>query len=305
MMSKLVRISFALALVAACGGAPAPESSIDPHILQKALLSSTNGLSLNGMSTNGMSTNGMSTNGMSTNGMSTNGMSTNGLSTTTFRNWFNLDPNYSSMVMKYVVRCGLAAGKTLSHTNAGVNYTWQGALGLSPVWASGQPIPVAEQQLISACLGAHANKYGVQMAISVRGFFASGSQLPVTSSEASSFDNDEGCYFGNLFDGTGVFTAYSYNSPMVSSGYSSLRACALNNGSLGDCFPLVATGYACQDLCTGTNSTFSLGSCSWGGIAYRPVSVRLSNSEIATCGDGVCDASESCSTCAHDCGSCH
>ena len=92
---------------------------------------------------------------------------------------------------------------------------------------------------------------------------------------------------------------------MVHSGQSSLRACALNNGQLGDCAPMVATGNSCQDLCWGgSSSTFSYRSCSWGGVTYKPLSVRLSDAEIATCGDGVCAASESCSTCAADCGAC-
>ena len=281
-----------LTLVAACGGAPAPS---DHRILDKAILSSANG----------MSTNGMSTNGMSTNGLSTNGLSTGGLSTPAFATWFLLDPSFASTVMAYVARCAMPAGKTLSYTVGGFTYGWVGVLGLAPTWSAGLPMPVAEQQLVSACLAAHANKYGVHVNISVRGYGADRTPIPVSAAEATSYPNDEGCFFGNLFDHTGVLSAYSYNSPMVNRGITSLRVCAVNDGHLGECAPMTTTGYSCQDLCTGGSpGTLAYQTCTWGGVAYRPISVRLADAQIATCGDGICAPSESCSSCAVDCGAC-
>jgi hypothetical protein len=294
-----------LVLCAACGAEPAPTS--DGPLPGRAL-QSDNGLSTNGLSTNGVSSNGLSTNGLSTNGLSTNGLSTNGLSTNSFSAWFTDDTTYSSMVMKYLVRCAYPAGVSLSYSAGGVTYTWPGELGLAPAWAAGGAIPLPEQQLISACLAAHTNKYGAQVSISVRGFFSSGGQIPVTSSEAATYNNDEGCYFGNLFDGSGVFSAYSRNSPLADPSQSSLRACALSAGQYGSCPPMQTTYDSCQSLCTGTWSqvtgAFTFRSCSWNGTDYRPLSVRLRDADIATCGDGVCAASESCSSCAADCGPC-
>ena len=278
-------------LCAACGGEPI---ALHDGPLPHAALQSENGLSTNGLSTNGLSTNGLSTNGLSTNG---------------FNAWFTGDTTYSAMVMKYLVRCAYAANQSLTYTTGGFTYTWPGELGLAPVWASGGSITGAEQQLVSACLAAHTNKFGAQVAISVRGYYTNGAQIPVSSSEASGYPNDEGCFFGNLFDGTGVFSAYSRNSPMVDPSQSSLRVCALNAGQYGDCTPMNTTYYSCQQLCSGSYSqvtgAFTFTSCSYGGKSYRPLSVRMRNQDIATCGDGVCAASESCSTCAADCGACH
>jgi hypothetical protein len=295
-----------LVLSTACGGEPAV---LHDGPLPGRALQSDNGLSTNGLSTNGVSSNGLSTNGLSTNGLSTNGLSTNGLSTNGFSGWFTSDPAYSAMVMKYLVRCAYPAGVNLTYSAGGATYTWPGELGLAPTWAGGGAIPVAEQQLVSACLAAHTNKYGAQVSISIRGHLANGASIPVSASEATAYYNDEGCYFGNLFDGTGVFSAYSRNSPLVDTLESSLRACALNAGYYGNCPPMQTTYYSCQSLCTGgfteTTTAFTYTSCRWNGVNYRPLSVRLRDSDIATCGDGICAPSESCSTCAADCGVCH
>ena len=272
--------SWVLVLCAACGGEPV---SLKDGPLPGRALQTDNGLSTNGLSTNGLSTNGFSA-------------------------WFTADPAYSAMVMKYLVRCAAPAGTNLTFSAGGATYTWPGELGLAPLWATGLPIGVAEQQLISACLAAHTNKYGAQVSISVRGHFASGLAIPVTPTEATTYTNDEGCYFGNLFDGTGVFSAYSRSSPLVDQSQSSLRACALNAGQYGSCPPLQTTYYSCQSLCTGSGlevtNAFTFTSCKWNGLNYKPLSVRLRNADIATCGDGICAASESCSTCAADCGTC-
>ena len=270
----------AVALTAACGGLPASQ---DPEMVaDEAALTSNNGLSTNGLSTNGMSTNGLSTNGLSTNGLSTNGLSTNGFST-----WFLSNPaSYSDMVMKYVVRCALPSSQSLTYTSGGVSYTWEGVLGLAPGWAAGSAITGTEQQLISACLAAHANRYGVQMDISVRGYYANGAYIFVSESENSTYSAEEGCFFGNLFDGTGVFSAYGANSPLVQANKTSQRACAISGGQLGGCPPMVATAKTCQEICTGNStymsSYFEFTSCTWNAKSYKAISTRLSLAEITT-----------------------
>jgi len=59
----------------------------------------------------------------------------------------------------------------------GISYTWAGLLGLAPHWAAGEPIPENEQQLVSACLGAHANRYGAHVPISLLGQTADNTPL--------------------------------------------------------------------------------------------------------------------------------
>src|SRR5206468_399565 len=98
------------------------------------------------------------------------------------------------------------------------------------------------------CLGAHANKYGVHVALSVRGNNASGTAIPVTSAESIQFSVAEGCFWGNIFDGTGVYAAA--NKTMLDSTLSSPRACALESGGVGQCPPMITTGGLCKTACT-------------------------------------------------------
>ena len=260
------------------------------------------------------SENGLTTNGLTTNGLTTNGLTTNGLSAVVFGAWFAGNPTSNATIMKYLVKCGLPAGMSLGYWFGPTYYSWPGELGLAPTWVSYGYLPLAEQQLVSACMAAHTNKYGVHVTVSVRGYLPDGSAIPLSAGESSAYNQDEGCYFGNLFDGSGVFSAYSSNSPLTSVGETSLRACAVSDGKKGSCAPMVSTGKTCQQICTGYTSAvtgaFTFTSCNWNGVNYKPLSVRLSPNDINSCGDGVCDDSETCFNpttgvgCQADCGKC-
>jgi hypothetical protein len=250
-----------------------------------------------------------------TNSLAVNGLGAAGVGSANFAAWFAADPSFSDMVMRYLVKCGVAAGSSVSFTDANNNaYSWAGELGLTPGWAGGAAITADEQQLISACLAAHGNKFGVHVVVSIRGYDATGTAIPILADEQANYTNDEGCFFGNLFDGSGVFTAYSNYTPLLHSEISSLRACAADNGAPGNCAPIVSTGSSCQALCTGDASDvstyFEYKTCRWNGVDYKALTTRLSNAELATCGDGVCQASETCfdsttqTGCLADCGSC-
>ncbi len=259
---------------------------------------STNGLSTNGLSTNGLSTNGLSTNGLSTNGLSTNGLSTNGLSTNGFSAWFDSNSEaYSSRVMQYVVRCAVAEGETRSFvSSAGVSYTWTGLFGLAPSWSAGGAIPASEQQLVSACLAAHANKFGLHVDISVRGRMADGSLLPVTKKEKKSFKFAESCFFGNLFEDDGVYAAPIGSIP--TDGHhvqSSPRACGVvEPWDTEDCAPfLPRLSGSCADYCTGwSSSKGTFESCTLAGTVYKPLTTHMDEDDLFECGDGVCQVTE-------------
>jgi hypothetical protein len=269
-----------------------------------------NGLSTNGLSTNGLSTNGLSTNGLSTNGLSTNGLAMNGLSSSSFSSWFQQSPALANLVMTYMVRCAVPAGQSRTYSDGVSTYTWPGSLGLAPAWSSGSPATLAEQQIISACLGAHANKYGKTVPISVLGTDAQGQSISYTSAELADFSQREACFFGNLFNGEGVFVGN--DQPLLPTAKSSLRACALasgNSATSSACSPMVHTGScatSCQLDATGTYYT----QCTRNGISYRPITSRIRTQEIVTCGDGICQASEVCGKgnrsddCGVDCGAC-
>lgn len=301
-----------LSITIGCGpagmGEGEPSESLGTH---EDGLVSMNGLSTNGLSTNGLSTNGLSTNGLSTNGLSTNGLSTNGV----FNTWFTANPAEAEMLMRYVARCALSSSQSLTYTHGGTTYSWPGSLGLAPGWtgsASGsqpQPATVAEQQVVSACLAAHANKFGVHVNISVLGKGATNVSIPSTTEEMQLFSQPEACFFGNLFNNEGLFAANDTN--YLAYDQSTVRTCGLSSWS-GDsaCAPAIAHVGSCLDYCQLDASRTSYKSCTYNGKVYRPINTRIRPQDIYRCGDGVCQISEKCGTgatansCASDCGAC-
>jgi hypothetical protein len=261
-------------------------------------------------SINGLSVNGLSVNGLSVNGLSVNGLSVNGLSTAAFRDWFLADPTVRDTVMRYVVRCAVPSGqeRAFTHPTTGVTYRWPGQLGLAVDWAGGAPATVAEQQVVSACLAAHTNKYGLAVSISVLGRTAQGASIPTTPEELASHSAKEACFFGNLFTSGGIFAAT--DRPTLNAAESTTRACGLSSQQgTTECAPMAHVGF-CADHCTLDASGLFYTQCTYNGVAYRPLTTRILPTDIYRCGDGTCQFTERCGTgtsydsCAADCGPC-
>ena len=178
-------------------------------------------------SANGLSLNGLSFNGLSFNGLSFNGLSFNGLSSSAFVSWFREDPVLADRVMQYVVHCAVPEGQQRTYADAttGQSHTWSGGLGLAPAWAEGEPATRVEEQVVSACLTAHANKYGMRVPISVLGLRADGLAIPFTEEEAKQYKWKESCFFGNLFNGEGAFVGR--DKGRLKPRESSSRACSV------------------------------------------------------------------------------
>lgn len=255
--------------------------------------------------------NGLSVNGLSVNGLSVNGLSVNGLNTTAFRQWFNQDPAQNDAVMDYVARCAMPQGAVLSYVNpqTGVSYRWEGSLGLAPDWSNGALPSQREQQVVSACLAAHINKFGVHVPISVLGNTAKGVPLPYKKQELKKFSMKEACFFGNFFDSQGgVFAAN--DRPLLSEQESTSRACGLaSSNQREDCAPVSHVGF-CEDFCTLDSTGTYYTQCTYAGRSFIPMTTRIKPEEIYECGDGVCQFTEKCGTgntaksCAVDCGLC-
>ncbi len=259
-------------------------------------------------------TNGLAFNGLAFNGLAFNGLTLNGLNTTDFHNWFQEQPDLRSSLMSYLVQCAVPSGQTRTYTQpqTGVTYTWTGNLGLAPDWAKGKPATVKEQQVVSACLAAHANKYGIRIPISVLGKTARAVTIPYTSSELTTFSEREGCFFGNLFNSGEALYAVS-DGPLLESEESTARGCALSNEKHDDtqvCPPLVRLDTSCDKICIPDASKTFYTSCTYNRITYQPITTRIRPQEIYRCGDGVCQISEKCGTgtsaesCLSDCGVC-
>ncbi|HYH95528.1 hypothetical protein [Hyalangium sp.] len=301
---RAVSIALATALlgfVAGGCGEPSQEEPEPPLELgsTSSLLQSDEDFSLEGMGTNGLGTHGLSTSGLSISAMSS----------AAFVDWFNQDPPLANSVMKYVVACAAAKSDRRAWTNptTGITYKWKGSLGLTPGWASGTPATEVEQQVITACLAAHTNKYGRKVLFSVQGLDGRGSPIPTSDLERIVFSESEACFFGNLFRDEGIFAG---SASVLPPSHSSVRACGLEAESSAEdlCAPIHHVN-RCSEICVPDPSNRYFLSCTSNGKSYRALATRIMPRDIYACGDGVCQISESCGTgltpnnCS-DCGPC-
>jgi hypothetical protein len=263
---------------------------------------------VNGITVNGITVNGITVNGITVNGITVNGITVNGMATSEFSTWFAQNMEQNATLMSYLVKCAVPAGQSRSFRDrvSGKTYTWPGSLGLAPGWANGHAINEAEQQIISACLAAHINKYGIHVPLSILGRTATQEPISYSAEELQTFNRREGCFFGNLFTGEGIFAGADRGSLFDEE--SSLRACALTSSQDGSsaCAPMVHVE-RCEDFCTLDSSGLFYTQCTYNGRTYLPLTTRISQDVVYTCGDGVCQYTESCgmsTACEADCGAC-
>lgn len=285
--SRRMLLILTATLGAACG---APQDSPLDALTQRSTAD-------NGFSLNGFTLNGFSLNGLSGNGLAFSGLTTTALTTSEFSSWFlsqGADTSLANMVMRYIVKCAAPAGVTLTATVQGVAYSWPGELGLAPQWIAGNPIPAVEQQLITACLGAHVNKFGEHVPISVQGYQSSGAIIPSAEHELKDFPVKEGCFFGNLFTDEGLYVG---NDSVWSSDKSSSRECAISvsGKANNNCSPMIFAG-KCSDICAADGSKNAYYSCVYQGRRYASMNTRIAHEVIYQCGDHICQVSESCGT---------
>ncbi len=302
----------------ACGPMDYTSTPVETTTTQAQELAGENGVTLNGVTLNGVTLNGVTLNGVTLNGVTLNGVTLNGVTlnglvvTPAFSAWFSQDAALNAMVMKYLVRCAVPEGETRSYQDAatGTWYTWQGSLGLAPGWSKGKRMNEREQQLISACMAAHANKYGQHVPLSVLGRTAKLQTIPYTAEELQTFNRREACFFGNLFKNEGLFAGT--DGEYLNNDESSPRACGLTTeqgAQQSQCNPIVHVE-SCETYCTLDPSGLFYKECTYNGRKYLPLTTRIRTDDVYTCGDGVCQFTESCgdgseaNNCMNDCGAC-
>jgi hypothetical protein len=271
-------VLFALALLTGAPGC-GPQEDAGESLDLEELGSSRRLDSGNGLAMNGLAMNGLAMNGLAMNGLAMNGLAMNGLSTAAFSAWFQKDPALSDMVMRYVVRCAVRTGERRTYTQpqTNVSYTWEGSLGLAPGWASGLPANTVEQRVITACMAAHANRFGLHLTISVLGRGALGLPIPYTRAELKKYSAREACFFGNLFTGEGAYVGLDAESsdgdPITT------RACETVHSPTG-CAPLVLVGQ-CRRHCTLDGAGPFYKSCTYNGVTYAPITTRMREEDLA------------------------
>jgi len=269
--------------VSACGSPEAP-----PHVASP--LTVTNGFSVNGFSVNGFSVNGFSVNGFSVNGFSVNslvdnGFSVNGFSVNgtsidgAFPSWFESseggEPALKEMVVQYVVRCALSAGRSASYTDAGGTvHTWPGLLGLADSWDT-QPLTTEQKQWISACLAAHVNSAQPEprsIQISLRGAAPSLASSVVEKQLLSTFD---GVFFGDVFSSPPRLYVCAPNPSIPSYAETIMRdwgrECYLSSDRCG-----VFTRLDCATACQPTSGEYPWGpTCTADGVTYPAINAYV------------------------------
>ena len=183
MTSNALRTVLAIPCLALFGCAvSADPSSEEPVGTSEEAVVSSNRLSMNRLSMNRLSMNGLSMNRLSVDGRK--------LATTDLL----LDADGREL-LRYTVGCALPEGQSLVATLDSTTYRFDGRIGLAPEWLRG-PLTERSQRWVTACLLAHVNGYGVEVAISLRG---RNPALAADSAELRADQQEEISFFGNVF----------------------------------------------------------------------------------------------------------
>jgi hypothetical protein len=174
--------------------------------------------------------------------------------------------------MAYVVKCALASGHNITGNyiddlGQPQTITYLGNIGLADGWTSAA-LTSTQQQEVTACLTGHVNSAGANITISLRG---APSQLTCTSPELTGYTLQEGAYFGNVFDSTGLYVCKGTGTSTLSG-----RNCTYANtiGARTAC-GFIYTGL-CSNVCV-FSSGYATG-CVYNSTAYNnPVTTYLTN----------------------------
>ncbi|WP_437764449.1 hypothetical protein WMF27_35310 [Sorangium sp. So ce281] len=238
-------------------GCVAPEQALEAGNETEELgsaadeLASGNALSFNALSFNALSFNALSFNALSFNALSHTALSREAASALK-------DPSergelFRSLV-KYTVSCALKESQSFRFSwtdRAGATHkeVYPGHLGLAPRWDR-RPLDGEGKRMVSACLAAHTNRYGVSVGISMRS-----RQNPlrheVGCGELDEYPHVEGAFWGNLFTETPYLRA-CYNPANVDVARAAKRDCAAGqldaDGDLEGCGMIEIVG-RCKEYC--------------------------------------------------------
>ena len=102
----------------------------------------------------------------------------------------------------YMVGCALEPGQVVKYEDTlagGAVHYFEGELGLCPAWGKDRPTQEC-LEVVSSCLLARNNAFGIEVKLSLRGHNADGYRLELEAGEKESFPWREGAFYGNIFD---------------------------------------------------------------------------------------------------------
>lgn len=160
----------------------------------------------------------------------------------------------SRMFLKYAVGCALDSTQSFSFSwtgSDGLVHTEQypGSIGIAPGWATAPLTDETRQRLVSACLAARVNWYGVSVVVSIRsGEHPLKSQLD--RAEILAFPHVEGAFWGNLFGAEPYLNAcyHPYNVAVARAAFRDCAAGHVDGDEIQPCGPIALVG-PCTDWC--------------------------------------------------------
>jgi hypothetical protein len=235
----LVAVALASLSLPACGSTAA-EDEAPIETTQQAALGGNAGcqgaLTHNALTHNALTHNALTHNALTHNALTHNALTHNALTHNALTHNALSDPD-AREVLSFIVSCALPADETVEVTVDGVDYSYQGQLGLAPEW--GEPDGSCDelcQQWVSACLFARVDFLGEERVISVRG---ENQGLQTCPAERAAYTEREATYYGNVFATSQRFYA------CLPPGQTEIpRVCG---PSIDECF-LDVLG-SCADLC--------------------------------------------------------
>ncbi|WP_437604033.1 hypothetical protein WMF28_20865 [Sorangium sp. So ce590] len=182
---------------------------------------------------NGLTFNGLTFNGLTFNGLTFNGLTFNGLAMA------ELSDPLGRQLLSAIVSCALPEGEAIDLNIEGVDYSFEGSVGLAPEWGKdGGECGENCKSWVSACVISRVNYLGQSVRISVRG---KDKALASTSEEREEYTEREGAYFGDIFATPQELYA------CVAPGASQIpRVCG---PSIQGCSPIEVLG-DCDDVCS-------------------------------------------------------
>jgi hypothetical protein len=158
----------------------------------------------------------------------------------------------------YIATCALDSTQSITYTWSDADgphtVTEAGQVGLARSWATG-PLNLQGQELVSGCVAARVNHFGVSVHLSARAL------VPyllanTTDAELEAYPYVEGAFWGNMFSPTQSLYA-CYDTENAAHSLAAQRACATGyvdeSGVLQGCGPIALTG-SCSRQCAGFDS---------------------------------------------------
>jgi hypothetical protein len=115
---------------------------------------------------------------------------------------YQLHDSLTKEFFTYMVGCALEPGQVVYYKDTlagGTVHKFKGDLGLCPAWGKDKPSQEC-LEVVSACLLARNNAFGIEVQLSMRGHDADGYRLPLALGELENFKWREGAFYGNVFD---------------------------------------------------------------------------------------------------------